>query len=105
MLFLAAQEAFDKPFMIEIVAKCLHLILAISWPMLAAAIIVGVAVAMFQAMTQVQEQTLSFVPKIVATFYACLKYGPWIAREIVTFTLMVLEMISQIGPPPPTNFH
>jgi flagellar biosynthesis protein FliQ len=100
-IFLAGEEAFNREFMLVVVNECLKLILAISYPMLMAAIISGVAVACFQAMTQVQEQTLSFVPKIVATFYAVLKYGPWIATEIVSFATKVLGMIATIGPPPP----
>ena len=84
--------------MLSIVYECIHLILTLSTPILLAAIISGVVVAMFQAMTQVQEQTLSFVPKIVCTFYAVLKYGPWICTEVVDFTLRMLGMIATFGP-------
>ena len=98
LLFGAATEAFNREMMLSIVYECLHLILVLSTPILLAAIISGVVVAMFQAMTQVQEQTLSFVPKIVATFYAVLKYGPWICTEVVDYTLRMLGMIATFGP-------
>ena len=97
MLFLGA-EVFDQEFMKMLVKECLHLILILSAPMLIAALAVGIIIAIFQAVTQVQEQTLSFVPKIVATFLSVVMYGPWIASEVVNFTAKVLGRISEIGP-------
>lgn len=67
------------------VQKTLKMILVLSTPMLMAAIITGVAVAMFQAVTKVQEQTLSFIPKIAATFLALVMYVPSIKVECEAF--------------------
>lgn len=91
-------DAFDRNFMINLVIDCLHLMLKCSWPMLMAAIIVGIVVAMFQSVTQVQEQTLSFVPKIVATFLAVAMYGPEICYDVLTFAGRVLGHIGDMGP-------
>ena len=100
MLLLAgnATEAFNEGMMMSLVTECLHLILDLSAPMLLAAIISGVAVACFQAATQVQEQTLSFVPKIVCTFWAVLEYGEHICHEVAGFTIRSLEIIQHMGP-------
>ena len=93
-----AVEALNEVVMMERVTTCLHLILILSAPMLIAAILAQVIIAIFQAATQVQEQTLSFVPKIVFTFLSVVWYGPWIASEVVAFTLQVLTIIAELGP-------
>ena len=85
----------------SIVSECTDLILHLAAPMLLAAIFSGVAVAVFQALTQVQEQTLSFVPKIVCTFLAVAYYGPYTASRCVEFTTKILNQIGEVGPPPP----
>ena len=82
----------------KLVIDCLSLMLSCSTPMLAAAIIVGIAVAMFQSVTQVQEQTLSFVPKIVATFLSLVLYGPQIYQNILSFASEIFRNIALMGP-------
>ena len=47
---------------------------------------------------QIQEQTMSFVPKIVFTFMAVLYYAPWISSEVIIFTMKTLNVIQLIGP-------
>ena len=76
---------------IQLGREALYMVMLISAPMLGLGLIVGVVVSIFQATTQIQEQTLAFVPKILATFVAILVFGPWIlgmmidyAREIFT---------------------
>ena len=49
-------------------------------------LVIGVAVSVFQAMTQIQEATLSFVPKIIAVVVAFIVFGPWMLGTLVTFT-------------------
>lgn len=98
MSWLLANDTFDPQLMMQLTDKCCRLILMLSAPMLIAALAVGVIIAVFQAVTQVQEQTLSFVPKIVATFLAVVIYGPWIANEVVEFTRSTLGMIPSFGP-------
>jgi flagellar biosynthesis protein FliQ len=63
-----------------------------------AALIVGLMVSILQATTQVQEQTLSFVPKIVATFLAILITGSWVASMISAYTIQIFTAISNFGP-------
>ena len=90
-----AQEIFDAIFL-ELVQRTLKMILVLSAPMLLAAIITGVAVAMFQAVTKVQEQTLSFIPKIVATFWAMVLYIPSAKVECEAFLIETFGYISQM---------
>lgn len=97
MLLSLAADHFDQNFLLSLVNETLELMLKCSWPMLMAAIIVGVLVAMFQSVTQVQEQTLSFVPKIVATFLAVAMYGPEICVDVQGFAARVLGQIGEMG--------
>lgn len=97
LMMLAAADHFDQDFMLSLINETLELMLKCSWPMLMAAIIVGIIVAMFQSVTQVQEQTLSFVPKIVATFLAVAMYGPEICVDVQGFAARVLGQIGEMG--------
>lgn len=71
---------------IQLGREALFMVMLVSAPMLGLGLIVGVVVSIFQATTQIQEQTLVFVPKIVATFVAILIFGPWILGMIVDYT-------------------
>lgn len=99
MLFLGA-EFFTKEFMLALISEATRNMLMLSAPMLIAAIAVGVLVSILQAATQVQEQTLSFVPKIMATFLSVIMYGSWIAATCVEFTVRIMGYIERIGPKP-----
>lgn len=70
--------------------EALALIIHLAWPILAGAIVVSVAIAVFQAATQVQEQSLSFVPKILITFYMVYERGPYIWQKMQSFLLKML---------------
>jgi flagellar biosynthesis protein FliQ len=93
-LFLA-QEIFDSIFL-AVIQKAIRLILTLSAPMLLAAIGTGIAVSIFQATTKIQEQTLSFVPKIAATFAAVVMYAPKVKDEASAFLLEILNYIYQM---------
>lgn len=93
MLF--AQETFDVN-ILALLQETLHLILTLSAPMLMAAIATGIAVSVFQAVTKIQEQTLSFVPKIVATFAALVMYVPKVRLESTQFLLKILDLIGHM---------
>ncbi len=64
--------------------------------MLVTALVVGFAVSVFQSITQIQEVTLSFVPKAVAVAIALVIAGQWMIAEIVTFTTTLYERIPQL---------
>lgn len=76
---------------INICRKAIQTILMISAPMLIAGLLIGLLISTFQAATQINEQTLTFIPKIVAVFLTLLFFGPWIIHIMVTFTVGLFE--------------
>ena len=88
----------EQNVVLDLARQGMTVALMVSLPILAAALFVGLLVSVFQAVTQVQEQTLSFVPKIVATFLSVVMYGPWIANEVVVFARETLGMMASFGP-------
>lgn len=79
--------------MIQLANEGLSMVLWLSLPMLAVALIVGVLISLIQAMTQVQEMTLTFVPKIIAVFVTIIVAAPWLTEKIVTFTRRLIQSI------------
>lgn len=71
---------------IQIGRDALYMVMLISSPMLVLGLLVGVMVSIFQATTQIQEQTLVFVPKIIAIFVAIVVFGPWMLSLMVDYT-------------------
>ncbi len=78
-------------FIIGLAGEAVYTILKASAPMLVLALVVGLLVSVFQATTQIQEQTLAFVPKIVAVFVSIIVFGPWILNTVVDFTFRLLN--------------
>ena len=70
---------------IQIGQEALMIVLIVSAPMLGLGLAVGLAVSVFQATTSIQEQTLAFIPKIIAVFVAILIFGPWMLSIMVEF--------------------
>ena len=79
---------------IQMAQEALRMVLIISAPMLGLGLLVGLAVSIFQATTSIQEQTLAFIPKIVAVFVAILIFGPWMLRLMVEYVTNVLVNLS-----------
>ena len=75
---------------IQMAQEALRMVLIISAPMLGLGLLVGLAVSIFQATPSIQEQTLAFIPKIVAVFVAILIFGPWMLRLMVEYGTNVL---------------
>ena len=73
-------------FVIGFARQAIEVTLAISMPMLGVGLIVGVLISIIQAATQIQEMTLTFVPKILAVFIALLVAFPWIMDKMITYT-------------------
>jgi flagellar biosynthetic protein FliQ len=82
---------------IEIGRKAVQTVLLVSAPMLLSGLIIGLIVSIFQAATQINEQTMTFVPKIVAVLVALLLFGPWIMNVILTFSTGIFEGIATVG--------
>jgi flagellar biosynthetic protein FliQ len=78
---------------IDVVRSALFLALLISAPMLLIGMAVGIVISLFQAVTQIQEQTLTFVPKIAAMIMAAVVLMPWIGQKLLEYaTRMFTEM-------------
>jgi flagellar biosynthetic protein FliQ len=71
--------------------------LMVSMPILAVALFFGLAVSVFQAVTQVQEMTLTFVPKIVGAAIVLVTMGSWMLDTIVRFAAVCFEQVAKIG--------
>jgi flagellar biosynthetic protein FliQ len=67
--------------------------LLVSAPMLGLSLLVGLAISVFQTITQINEATLSFVPKILAVFGAVLLFAPWMIDTLVAFMAAMLSSI------------
>ncbi|OUS71586.1 flagellar biosynthetic protein FliQ [Paenibacillus sp. MY03] len=78
-------------FVIGLAGEAVYTVLKASAPMLVLALVVGLLISVFQATTQIQEQTLAFVPKIVAVFVSIIVFGPWILNTVVDFTYRLLN--------------
>jgi flagellar biosynthetic protein FliQ len=76
---------------LDIVQAAIWTVLVASAPAVAAAMLVGIGIALLQALTQVQEITLTFVPKIVAILVALLLTGPFIGAQIYAFSEVVFQ--------------
>jgi flagellar biosynthetic protein FliQ len=84
-------------FAIELLKTMIYEALAISAPILAAAMIIGLAVSLFQAVTTISEQTLTFVPKALAVTGVLLLLLPWIMRSLIEFTTSVIQKMPQMA--------
>lgn len=83
---------------VDIGRQAVEITLLMATPMFLAALVTGLAVSVFQAATQINEMTLSFVPKLVAVFTAIVLAGHWMITLITDFTRRMLESIpSMIG--------
>jgi len=71
--------------------------LLIAAPLLLVGMVVGLIISIFQATTSIQEQTLSFVPKIAAILGALVLLGPWIMASMVQFTVRLFARIPELG--------
>ncbi|MCR4419898.1 MAG: flagellar biosynthesis protein FliQ [Clostridia bacterium] len=76
----------NEQFVLGLARQGLTVALMLAAPALVTALVVGVAISIFQATTQIQEQTLTFVPKIVAVLVAMLIFGAWMLNQLLAFT-------------------
>ncbi len=76
----------DNGFAVEVVNQGIKVALMLSAPMLIGALLVGILVSIFQAVTQINEQTLSFIPKILVIVAALVIFSPWMMETMVSYT-------------------
>ncbi len=79
---------------LEIAQEALYTIILTAAPILGLALLVGLVVSIFQATTQIQEPTLTFIPKILAVLFSIVVFGPWMLGVILDFTTRLFGSIN-----------
>lgn len=79
---------------VQIANDALYLIIKVSLPVLLVSLIVGLLISIFQTVTSIQEQTLTFVPKIICVFLSLMLFGHWMLNSMVEF---MVELISNFA--------
>lgn len=78
----------------DIARDALYLIIKVSLPVLLVSLIIGLIISIFQTVTSIQEQTLTFVPKIICVFLALIQFGPWMMNSMVEFMTQLWSTFS-----------
>lgn len=86
----------NPEFAIELLKQMIYQALAIAAPILITAMIIGLCISLFQAVTTINEQTLTFVPKALAVIGVLLLLLPWIVRSLIEFTTSIIQKMPQM---------
>lgn len=86
-----------EQFAIDVARNAFITALEIGGPLLAASLAIGMLVSIFQAVTQINEQTLSFVPKILTVSAALAILGPWMATTLVGYMVSIFNALPQLA--------
>lgn len=87
----------DSAMITEIVKQSIMTIILVAAPVLLISMIVGLIVSIFQATTSIQDQTLTFVPKIMAIFATLIIAGPWMGETVIDKTLWIFGLIAEVS--------
>ncbi|MCF6093823.1 flagellar biosynthesis protein FliQ [Microaerobacter geothermalis] len=85
----------SQDFVVKLAENAVYTILIVSAPMLGFGLLIGLLVSIFQATTQIQEQTLAFIPKIIAVLISLVVFGPWILNKLLDFTYGLFNNMNQ----------
>ncbi|MBI5399462.1 flagellar biosynthesis protein FliQ [Candidatus Saganbacteria bacterium] len=83
----------NQDFAVQVLYQGVITTLMISMPTVGVGLLVGFIISLFQAVTQIQEQTLTFVPKVIAVFLVLVLTAPWVSSIMVDFTVTLWSMI------------
>jgi flagellar biosynthesis protein FliQ len=83
----------DQDTVVSLATQAMMLSLKIAGPILVLGLIIGLLVSIFQAVTSIQEQTLTFIPKIIALAVIIVVLGPWMLRQVVDYTQNLYQSI------------
>jgi len=83
---------------VELLQRALTTVLTVGGPLLLSALVVGVVVSLLQAVTQVQEQSLTFIPKLLVVALVFMVTLPWMMRSMVSFTVQLLRGLPGMVP-------
>lgn len=79
---------------IDLLNSALHIVFVMVTIIILPGLVVGLVISIFQAATQINEQTLSFVPRLLITVVALLFLGPWLLKQLMNFTEELIENIT-----------
>ena len=80
-------------FVVSLAKEAILLTILVSMPMLGLGLIIGLAISVFQAVTSIQEMTLSFIPKILAVMFGLLFFAPWMLEKLTVYTEKLIVSI------------
>ena len=86
----------NQDVVVSLTMDAISVAIKIALPMLMAGLVVGLVVSVFQAVTQIQEQTLAFIPKVVALVAIIAIFGPWMLGQIVSYTQNLYQSIPSL---------
>lgn len=81
---------------VDVCRRAIQTILLCAAPMLIIGMLIGLLISIFQAATQINEQTLTFVPKIVAVFITMIIFGPWLIKILTVFTTGLFDIMATL---------
>ena len=84
-------------FAVELIRQALTLALLVAAPLLVTILVVGLVVGLLQAVTQIQEQTLTFVPKLVAVSAVLVLTLPWMLRQLIEYLTQILRTLPMVA--------
>lgn len=86
----------DTNLIVELIYRTTFLAIELSAPMLLTALAVGLLISVFQSVTQIQEMTLSFIPKVLLTSAVMVYTMPWMLETLMDFTIDIFKLIGQL---------
>ena len=89
----------NRDTVVSLTVDAMELAMKIGLPLLLAGLFVGLVISIFQAVTQIQEQTLTFIPKIIATAAVIIIGGPWMLDQLILYTNDLYGMIPEMSGP------
>lgn len=87
----------DQSMVLYMAKEAVGTVLLVGGPILGMALLVGLLVSIFQAMTQIQEQTLTFIPKVIAVAAVLLVMGPWMLNVLTVYTSNLFKQLASFG--------
>lgn len=87
----------DTQLVVELARNSIYTTLLVSSPMLILALIVGLSISLLQSITQIQEMTLTFIPKIIAVAIALIIFLPWMITTVVGFATQLFSIIPALS--------
>jgi|TARA_B100000315_G_scaffold60810_1_gene55244 flagellar biosynthetic protein FliQ len=82
---------------IEVGAQALFIVLKVAGPIMMSGLLIGLTIALFQALTSIQEMTLTFVPKIIVIFVSIIVFLPYMMTQVIEFGRQLFDRISALG--------